>query len=690
LSGPDGRELTQILAQPKRAALLVYLAAQGGFRRRDEILALFWPDLDAAHARAALNQAISFLRKSSGGSGTGLIVNRGPEELGIDVGTVWCDAVAFREAVGAGRYAEALQLYRGDLLPGFFAGDAGGFDEWLDGERSHLRAQAATAARAVAEKLEREEHFTQAVAAARRAVELSDLDERRVRDLLCLLDRLGDRAGAIRTYETFAAKLAEEYGAEPAAATSALMARIRQRVEAAHDGVTIEKRPDPGAAATAAPFWPTVPGVRVADMRIDRWQLEREIGRGGMATVYLARDARHERHVAIKTLRPEGLLSIGADRFLREIQITAQLAHPHILPLIDSGTRDGTLYLVTPFVPGESLRARLDREGTLPVADAIRIASEIAEALDYAHRHGIIHRDIKPENILLADGHAVVADFGIARALKAARVTPIDDDADAELFCGTPAYTSPEARTRGEATPHADIYSLGCVLLEMLGVPPSADGPMAESLDARTDVPAHVRRLVADCVSPVSARRPVSAAEVERRLSYVGQSQSSSPATARLSRYLRPVLMTAGVILAAAVAWGMRPLIDGSGNDDGLPRQLTINGHVKAADLSPDGSLLAYASAADSGIFVRDLASGLTARIGTEPDVVNLRWSPDGSSILAVQWQDGRDYNCVVYSRLGGAPRSRQRPCLWAAWADSSHIVRRDTSTEAVIAAKDR
>jgi len=213
---------------------------------------------------------------------------------------------------------------------------------------------------------------------------------------------------------------------------------------------------------------------------------------------------------------------------------------------------------------------------------------------------------------------------------------------------------------------------------------------MSESLDARTDVPAHVRRLVVDCVSPISARRPASAAEVERRLSYVGRPQSSSPAAARLSRYLRPVLTTAGVILAAGVAWGMRPLIGGSGNDEGIARQVTINGQVKAADLSPDGSLLAYASAVDSGIFVRDLASGSTARIGTEPDVVNLRWSPDGNSILTVQWQEGPDYNCVVYPRLGGVPRSRQRPCLWAAWADSSHIVRRDTSTDAVIAAKDR
>src|SRR3990170_3350981 len=148
----------------------------------------------------------------------------------------------------------------------------------------------------------------------------------------------------------------------------------------------------------------------------DRYLLERELGQGGMATVYLAEDVRHDRKVAVKVLRPELAAVIGAERFLQEIKVTANLQHPHILPLFDSGSADGLLFYVMPFVEGETLRERLDREKQLPVAEAVRIASEVASALDYAHRHGVIHRDIKPENILLHDTRALVADFGIALA----------------------------------------------------------------------------------------------------------------------------------------------------------------------------------------------------------------------------------------------------------------------------------
>ena len=150
----------------------------------------------------------------------------------------------------------------------------------------------------------------------------------------------------------------------------------------------------------------------------DRYILERELGAGGMATVYLAHDPRHNRKVAIKVMRPELAAVIGAERFLKEIETTANLQHPHILPLFDSGRVDGTVFYVMPYVEGESLRTRLKRETQLPVADAVRIAAEIAAALDYAHRHGVIHRDIKPDNVLFHDGQALVADFGIALAVE--------------------------------------------------------------------------------------------------------------------------------------------------------------------------------------------------------------------------------------------------------------------------------
>ena len=179
---------------------------------------------------------------------------------------------------------------------------------------------------------------------------------------------------------------------------------------------------------------------RLATALADRYRVERELGQGGMATVYLAQDLKHDRKVAIKVLRPELAAVIGADRFLSEIKTTANLQHPHILPLHDSGQADSFLFYVMPFVEGESLRDRLHREKQLPIGDAVRIATEVAGALDYAHRHGIIHRDIKPENILLHDGRALVADFGIALAATSAghRMT------ETGMSLGTPHYMSPE------------------------------------------------------------------------------------------------------------------------------------------------------------------------------------------------------------------------------------------------------
>src|SRR5205823_4411955 len=173
----------------------------------------------------------------------------------------------------------------------------------------------------------------------------------------------------------------------------------------------------------------------------DRYRLERELGAGGMATVYLARDLKHDRPVALKVLRPELAAVLGAERFLREIRLTAQLQHPHILTLIDSGEADGFLYYVMPYVDDENLRNRLGREKQLPVDEAVDIAKAVAGALDYAHRHGVIHRDIKPENILLHDGQALVADFGVALAMSAAgggRLT------ETGMSVGTPHYMSPE------------------------------------------------------------------------------------------------------------------------------------------------------------------------------------------------------------------------------------------------------
>ena len=207
----------------------------------------------------------------------------------------------------------------------------------------------------------------------------------------------------------------------------------------------------------------------------DRYEIQEEIGAGGMATVYLAHDVKHDRKVALKVLRPELAAVIGAERFLQEIKVTANLQHPHILPLHDSGEADSFLYYVMPLVEGESLRERLHREKQLPVGDALEITKAVASALDYAHRHGVIHRDIKPENVLLHDGQALIADFGIALAVSQAGGTRLTETG---LSVGTPHYMSPEqAMGDRELDARSDVYSLGAMLYEMLVGEPPFTGP---------------------------------------------------------------------------------------------------------------------------------------------------------------------------------------------------------------------
>ncbi|HVT41261.1 MAG TPA: serine/threonine-protein kinase, partial [Gemmatimonadaceae bacterium] len=225
----------------------------------------------------------------------------------------------------------------------------------------------------------------------------------------------------------------------------------------------------------------------------DRYTVERELGQGGMATVFLATDVRHEREVAIKVLNPELAATIGAERFEREIKLAAKLQHPNILGLYDSGNADGLLFYVMPFVRGESLRDRLEREGQLPVEDAVQLALEVADALGYAHAQGIVHRDIKPENILLSNGHALVADFGIARAATegGAKLTQTG------VTMGTPSYMSPEQASGEPVGPSADIYSLGCVLYEMLSGERPFNGATAQAILSKrfTEVPKAIRQL---------------------------------------------------------------------------------------------------------------------------------------------------------------------------------------------------
>ena len=247
---------------------------------------------------------------------------------------------------------------------------------------------------------------------------------------------------------------------------------------------------------------------RITAALVGRYRIERELGAGGMATVYLAHDLRHDRQVAIKVLREEVSESLGRERFLREIRLAAKLTHPHVLPLHDSGEAGGFLYFVMPVMEGQTLRDRLRKDGQIPVDTAVRIAAEVADALDYAHRHDVVHRDIKPENILLHEGHAVVADFGVARAVAAAS-SESAGFTQIGVIVGTPAYMSPEQAAGDVIDGRSDLFSLGCLLYEMLAGEQPFTGPSLQAViakrfhhtpppvtAARPDVPAAVSRTI--------------------------------------------------------------------------------------------------------------------------------------------------------------------------------------------------
>lgn len=290
-----------------------------------------------------------------------------------------------------------------------------------------------------------------------------------------------------------------------------------------------------------------------------RYAVESEIGRGGMATVFLAEDLRHERKVAIKVLHPALAASLGTDRFLREIKIAAKLEHPHILALIDSGEADGLPYYVMPYVKGESLRERLEREGNLPFDEALGIAVEVADALAYAHDHGVVHRDIKPGNILLSAGHARISDFGIARALGAASTGYATATG---LAVGTPRYMSPEQAGAGEVDGRSDTYALGCVLYEMLVGDPPFDGPTPQSLVAKhaaDEVPSlritdpRIPLFVERVVERAMAKDPAERFQTPRELAETLTTGTVVARARRQRRTRRAVVAARAVAVAAAI-----------------------------------------------------------------------------------------------------------------------------------------
>jgi serine/threonine-protein kinase len=317
----------------------------------------------------------------------------------------------------------------------------------------------------------------------------------------------------------------------------------------------------------------------------DHYVIDRELGRGGMALVYLARDIKHERFVALKTLRPEIAVALGRERFLREIKLAAGLQHPNILPVYDSGDAAGVLYLVMPFVEGESLRDRLEREPQLPLEDALQIVHEVADALSYAHSHDVVHRDIKPENIMLSGGHAIVTDFGIARAVSAAGGDRLTETG---LAIGTPAYMPPEQSAgTGKVDRRSDIYSLACVLYEMLAGQPPFTGPTAQAIMARHSLDAVPRlKIVRDAIpddlevvieralEKVPADRYQTVAQFSEALGVartgtVSRITAARRPTSATSPWRRSIPAALGVVLLLALAWLLLGRLGSAGPSQG-------------------------------------------------------------------------------------------------------------------------
>ncbi len=443
------------------------------------------------------------------------------------------------------------------------------------------------------------------------------------------------------------------------------------------------------------------------DALADRYRLQRELGRGGMATVHLATDLKHGRDVAVKVVHPILASAWGADRFLREIEIVAQLQHPNIVPLFDSGEASGALYYVMPHESGASLRQRLVRETRLPVDDVVLILRDICDALAFAHERGIVHRDIKPDNILLSGRHAMVTDFGVAKAATDAAATGTNTAAGVVL--GTPVYMAPEQIAAEPRIDHrADIYSLGVLSYELLaGRPPFGREARQDILSAhlteaprplttfRRDLPARLVDIVMKCLAKQPADRWQSADEIRRHLDALAVVPAEMPAARRTRWMSRAAIAVAVAIAAIAVLISAR-----NARERSSVRARWANAHIERitdfagsevdAAISGDGRLVAFLADRDSvfDAFVTQVGSGqfTNLTVGRVPqlfneDVRNIGFSADGSNVWIRVADIASPASVSIIPTLGGTPRPFLGTAVMAVWSpDGSKVAYHETT----------
>jgi DNA-binding SARP family transcriptional activator len=537
---PDAR------LQRRRLALLATLAAAGtrGLSR-DRLLLLLWPEADAESARNNLKQGIYALRRDLGADA----LASDTQDLRLN-SEVWaCDRWTFETALAQGDLNRAVSVYTGPFLDGFHVGgESEEFERWADSERAALATAYREALQALADQADAARDFHAASRWWRRLAALEPLDGRVVLGLVNALALSGNAAGALQHARAHQELVRREVGIDPDPAVAALAERIRtgrliSPVGPADAGSSTGPAPAGAALSGSEVRRQAAPGrvgggalrERLQAALAGRYTIEREPGgkwTGGPTRSFVARDERHGRTVILKAVHPTLASQLDVARFVREIGFTASLHHPHLVPLLDSGQVDGGPWFAVPDVAGESLRERLGRDLTVPAGEAVRLAVELADALDHAHRHGVVHRDVTPENVLLAEGHVYLTNLGVARAIAAAATARLTETG---MLVGTPAYMSPE-QASGESLVdgRSDVYSLGCVLFEMLAGEPLHSGPTPHVIMAKrrldlsprlmslTSAPATLVAALRKALATQPADRFASAAELRAALRSVG------------------------------------------------------------------------------------------------------------------------------------------------------------------------